>query len=351
VRSEPDLLGPSYALVSCVPSGLGRLCAEPNGWAKRSTTRVCRIPLAVAATAHSPCRAILPEPRAAPIDGPGCPQARGAPRAFLCRPSSPHELRMGLRMGTMQAPRWQRRANAHRPFWHVQARHHGGLLGGPIHGKLPCLTSILLFVLSSPVLERRLCAKKPFISSPRWGHAPIPFLVFLVHRIHGIRGIAVWRASADAEQEPRCAAQSDLALARIPPLAARRSGRVGRSGRSARGSAIQAIIARGPVARVPSARAGCRARPRDRRDTGARAGPSGRYFLSSVSRAGANHGRICQAYSRDPDQGSGECPSNNHHTSFFLFLGLSKATVLFLPFSFFFFPLSFSFFTGAFFLG
>jgi hypothetical protein len=107
VRSEPDVLGPSHAVVSCVPPGLGRLCAEPDGWAQRSTTRICRIPLAVAAAAHSPCRAFLPEPRAAPIDGYGCPQARGAPRAFLCRPSGPHELRMGLRMGTMQAPRWQ----------------------------------------------------------------------------------------------------------------------------------------------------------------------------------------------------------------------------------------------------
>src|SRR6266850_7237764 len=181
-------------------------------------------------------------------------------------------------------------------------------------------------VLSSPVFERRLYARKTVHLIATLGTRTHRFW-FLVHRIHGIRGIAVWRASADSEQEPRCAAQSDLAPGRIPPVAARGSGRVGRSGRSARGSTIQAAVARGPVARVPSARAGCRARPRERRHTGARAGPRGRYFLSSVSRAGANHGRICQAYSRDPDQGSGECTSNNH--SFFLFLGLSKTTVLF----------------------
>jgi hypothetical protein len=182
-------------------------------------------------------------------------------------------------------------------------------------------------VLSSPAFECRSCKKKTVHLVATLGTRTHRFW-FLVHRIHGIRGIAVWRASADAEQEPRCAAQSDLAPARIPPVAAGGSGRVGRSGRSARRSAIQAAIARGPVARVPSARAGCPARPRERRNTGARAGSRGRYFLSSVSRAGANHGRICQAYSRDPDQGSGECTSNNH-TSFFLFLGLSKATVLF----------------------
>ena len=51
---------------------------------------------------------------------------------------------MGLRMGAMQAPRWQRCADAREPFRHVQARHHGRLLGGPIHGKFRFFFALLL---------------------------------------------------------------------------------------------------------------------------------------------------------------------------------------------------------------
>jgi len=194
---------------------------------------------------------------------------------------------MGLRMGTMQAPRWQRRADAREPFRHVQARHHGRLLGGSIHGKSPSLR--FSRVCRAPLTRETIPIGKTHI----------------VHRIRGIRGITVRRSSTDSEQEPRCASQSDLALARIPPLTARGPGRVGRCGRSAPTPAIQAAVTWGLFASVPPTWVGNRARPRERRHKGARAGPRGGYFLSPVSRAGANHGRICQAYSRDPDQGSG----------------------------------------------
>src|SRR5579863_8743806 len=37
-RPVPDVLsfGPTCSVVSCVPPGLGRLCAEPGGWPQRS---------------------------------------------------------------------------------------------------------------------------------------------------------------------------------------------------------------------------------------------------------------------------------------------------------------------------
>jgi hypothetical protein len=158
------------------------------------------------------------------------------------------------------------------------------------------------------------------LSPSSWEHTPV--VLSIVHRIHGIRGDTVRRASADVEQEPRRTAQPDVAPARIPPLAALGPGRVGRRCSSARAPAIQAAVPRGPAARVPPAWADRRARPRrqrQRRHAGVRAGPRGRYILSSVSRAGANHGRICQASSRDPDQGSGEGTSTI--TSPFLFMG------------------------------
>jgi hypothetical protein len=159
---------------------------------------------------------------------------------------------------------------------------------------------------------------------------------FVVHRIHGIRGNTLWRASADAEQEPRCAAQSDLAPARISSLVTRGSGRVGRSDRSARKPAFQATVARGSVTRIPPVWAGPRERPRERRNTSARAGPRGRYPLSSVSRSGANHGRICSAYSRDPDQGTGECTSTTTIRPFSYFWVLPKRWPFFVSlFSFF----------------
>ncbi len=88
VRSVSDVffLGPTCTVVSCLPPNLGRLCAEPRRRAQRNTPRVCRIPFAVAAAPRRACRAFLPEPRAAPIDGRGRPQAHVAPRAFLYRP-------------------------------------------------------------------------------------------------------------------------------------------------------------------------------------------------------------------------------------------------------------------------
>ena len=42
---------------------------------------------------------------------------------------------MGLRVGTMQAPRRSRCANAQDSYWHVQARHHGGYLGRTVYRK------------------------------------------------------------------------------------------------------------------------------------------------------------------------------------------------------------------------
>jgi hypothetical protein len=67
-----------------------------------------------------------------------------------------------------------------------------------------------------PYLERYSHFVK--LSSPFWKHAPV--VLSIVHRIHGIRGDTVRRASADVEQEPRRTAQPDVAPARIPPLAA-----------------------------------------------------------------------------------------------------------------------------------
>jgi hypothetical protein len=102
---------------------------------------------------------------------------------------------MGLRVGAMQAPRQCRRANAREPLWHIQARHHGGHLGRTIYRKpFPSLPRV---ERAAHVSERPLGTPPPLI---------------IVHGIHGIRGTALRRASADAEQEPGRAAPADVAL-------------------------------------------------------------------------------------------------------------------------------------------
>ena len=131
--------------VSCMPPCLGRLCAEPYARARRVAPCIRRISIVLATPAHSPCRSFLPEPRTPPVDRRRRPPAHVAPCAIFGLPTDPRELRMGLRVGTMQAPRWQRCADAREPFRHVQARHHGGRLGRTVHSKLrplPCNASI-----------------------------------------------------------------------------------------------------------------------------------------------------------------------------------------------------------------
>jgi hypothetical protein len=134
-----------------------------------------------------------------------------------------------------------------------------GTMEGFWEGLFTVSSSSSLRFASTVLVEHRLHVK------------PSPFggAKHIVHRIHGIRGVTVRRPPADAEQEPGCAAQSDLALARIPPLVARGRGRVGRCGRSARAPAIQAAIPRGLIARVPPTWLSRRTRPRERRHTGA----------------------------------------------------------------------------------
>ena len=191
-----------FGAVSCVPPGLGRLCAEPHARAQHIAPRICRIPFVFAAPTHGPCRSFLPEPRTAPFDGRRRPSASIATRAILSLPADPHELRMGLRMGTMQAPRWQRRADARKSFWHVQARHHGGRLGGAVHGELlPCSAFISYSLL-------------PRLSATHAG-ANLASMVFsmVVYRLYGIPGNAVRCASADAEQQRGRVAPADVAPA------------------------------------------------------------------------------------------------------------------------------------------
>jgi hypothetical protein len=129
---------------------MARLCPEPYAWAQRITTCICRIPILFATSTHGPCRSFLPEPRTPQTNGRRRPTALVTPRTIFGVPTDLHELRMGLRMGTMQAPRRQRCADAREPFWYVQARHHGGRVGGSLYSKLlPCNASI-----SSSLLPR-----------------------------------------------------------------------------------------------------------------------------------------------------------------------------------------------------
>jgi hypothetical protein len=143
----------AVAAVSCVPPCLGRFCTEPQARAQRAAPRIRRIPIVFAAPSHSPGRTFLPEPRTPPIDRRRRPPAHVTDCAIFGFPTDPHELRMGLRMGAMQAPRWQRCADAREPFRHVQARHHGGRLGRTVHGKfLPCDAFIASLLPRSDVL-------------------------------------------------------------------------------------------------------------------------------------------------------------------------------------------------------
>lgn len=147
--------------VSCVPPCLGRLCTGPQARAKRVAPCICRVPIVFATPTHSPCCTFLPEPRTPPVDGRRRPSAHVTQCAIFGFPTDPHELRMGLRMGTMQAPRWRQCADAREPLCHVQARHHGGRLGRTVHGKLlPCNTFISSLL---PRFERLLTQERTLL--------------------------------------------------------------------------------------------------------------------------------------------------------------------------------------------
>ena len=134
---------PTIFLVPCMPPSLGRLCARPYGWALCSASRVRRISLAFSAAACSPRRTLLPQPRPT-FDEHGRAAPLVASRALLRPPTLTRKFRVGLRVGAMQASRWQRVADARRPHWYIQAGQHGGYLGGVVHRKAPPFSSTFM---------------------------------------------------------------------------------------------------------------------------------------------------------------------------------------------------------------